>query len=130
MKKIIYPVILKKGEKYIIVSIPDWGIDTQGRDMEEALEMARDAIGLNGIVLKEKGKEFPNPTKLELIETQDGELKTLIDLDFQEYERKNDMRKIKKNCTIPAFLCRTAEKAGINFSATLQEALEIKLNLK
>ena len=35
-----------------------------------------------------------------------------------------------KNCTIPSWLNFEAEKAGINFSATLQAALKAELHLK
>ena len=45
-------------------------------------------------------------------------------------EEKNDMRTIRKNCTIPSWLNFEAEKAGINFSAILQAALKAELNLK
>ena len=34
-----------------------------------------------------------------------------------------------KNCTIPSWLNFEAEKAGINFSATLQAALKAELHL-
>ena len=36
---------------------------------------------------------------------------------------------MKKNCTLPSWLCYEAEKANINFSAVLQEALKEKLNI-
>ena len=37
-----YPVILSEGKEYIVVTIPDFGINTQGKDRTEAMEMARD----------------------------------------------------------------------------------------
>ena len=48
MKK-AYPVILSQGEKFIVVYIPDFEINTQGENIAEAIEMARDAIGVVGI---------------------------------------------------------------------------------
>ena len=40
-----YPIILTQGQKYVVVSIPDFDINTQGEDFADAMEMARDAIG-------------------------------------------------------------------------------------
>ena len=53
----------------------------------------------------------------------------MVDVDFEEYRRKNDMRAVKKNCTIPSWLNFEAERAGINFSAVLQAALKNELNI-
>ena len=45
MKK-AYPIIITKGQKYLVVYIPDFNINTQGKDVPEAMSMARDAIGI------------------------------------------------------------------------------------
>ena len=52
-----YPVILSKGKKFIIVYIPDFNINTQGKDYAEAIEMARDAIGIMGIDMEDEKEE-------------------------------------------------------------------------
>lgn len=49
-------------------------------------------------------------------------MRILVDIDFTKYRLKNDMRSVKKNCTIPSWLNFEAEKAGINFSSVLQKA--------
>ncbi|MDO4381259.1 MAG: HicB family protein, partial [Clostridia bacterium] len=41
----------------------------------------------------------------------------------------NEMRTVKKNCTLPSWLCYEAEKANINFSAVLQAALKRELHI-
>ena len=46
-----------------------------------------------------------------------------------EYRRQNDMRTVKKNCTIPSWLNFAAERAGVNFSAILQAALKKELHI-
>lgn len=48
MKK-AYPVILSRGEKFIVAYVPDFEINTQGTDAADAIEMARDAIGVVSI---------------------------------------------------------------------------------
>ena len=55
---------------------------------------------------------------------------TMVDIDFSVYKKKHDNRMVKKNCTIPYYLNYAAEKEGINFSRSLQEALQEKLGLK
>ena len=125
-----YPVILSKGKNFIVVYIPDFEINTQGKDIAQAMEMARDAIGIMGIDMEDDGESLPAPTPVSEIRTDsDSDIVTLVDVDFQEYRRKNDMRAVKKNCTIPSWLNFEAEKAGINFSALLTAALKRELKI-
>ncbi len=130
MKK-AYPIIMKQGEKFVVVFIPDFDINTQGIDIPEAIEMARDAIGLVGIDMQDEGEVLPTPTELAVINKNKSgdEIITLVDVDFNEYRRKNDLRTVKKNCTIPSWLNFEAEQAGINFSAVLQTALKNELHI-
>lgn len=122
-----YPVVLIPEEKGFTVFIPDFNINTQGDDLTEAIEMARDAIGIMGIDMEDDGKVIPAASAVKDIKHDDDEIVSLVDVDFSEYRRKNDMRTVKKNCTIPAWLCFEAEKRGINFSRVLKEALEIQI---
>lgn len=124
-----YPIILSQGKDYIVVSIPDFNINTQGKDIPEAIEMARDAIGIMGIDMEDEKEALPTPSDLSAIKSNAKDIITLVDVDFAEYRRKNDMRTVKKNCTIPSWLNFEAEKAGVNFSALLQSALKKELHI-
>jgi len=125
-----YPIIMTKGKEKIIVYIPDFKINTQGETEADAMAMARDAIGLIGIDMEDGNEKLPAPTSLyDVYRENKTDIITLVDVDFSEYRRKNDMRSVKKNCTIPSWLSYEAEKAGINFSATLQMALKQELHL-
>ena len=123
-----YPIILTQGQKYVVVSIPDFDINTQGEDFADAMEMARDAIGLMGIDMQDDGKELPTPTPISELTVENGVV-TLVDIDFDVYRRKNELRAFKKNCTIPSWLNYEAEKANINFSQVLQNALMEQLKI-
>lgn len=124
MKK-AYPVILSQGEKFIVAYVPDFQINTQGADIADAIEMTRDAIGVVGIDMEDDGESLPEPTAVSAVKADSVEdIVTLVDVDFGEYRKKNDMRAVKKNCTIPSWLNFEAEKAGVNFSATLTAALK------
>lgn len=130
MKK-AYPIFMTKGKEFVVVYIPDFNINTQGKDIPEAIEMARDAIGLIGIDMEDDGESLPEASNFETAqkEAPAASIISLVDVDFAEYRRKNDMRTVKKNCTIPSWLNFEAEKAGINFSAVLQGALKKELHL-
>ncbi len=125
-----YPIVLTKGEKNIVVSIPDFGIGTQGMTIPDAIEMARDAIGLLGIDMEDDGEELPASSDLKsIIEEHPSDIVSLVDVDFSEYRRRNDMKTVKKNCTLPSWLCVEAEKAKINFSQILQAAIKKELGI-
>lgn len=129
MKK-AYPVILTQGKKYIIAYVPDFEINTQGQDIADAIRMARDAIGIMGIDMEDENETLPEPTVFAEIKPESADdIVTLVDVDFDEYHRRNDMRAVKKNCTIPSWLNFEAEKAGVNFSAILTAALKRELNI-
>lgn len=129
MKK-AYPIILLQRETFILVYVPDFEINTQGGTIVEAIEMARDAIGVVGIDIEDDGESLPEPTIISEVKTDmETDIVTLVDVDFSEYRRKNDLRGVKKNCTIPSWLSVEAERAGINFSAILTAALKKELKI-
>ena len=126
-----YPVILSEGKEYIVVTIPDFGINTQGKDRTEAMEMARDAIGLMGIDMQDDGESLPKPTEMTDVKPENaGDLVTLVDVDFDEYRRANENRAVKKTLTIPSWLNIEAERAGVNFSQILQDGLKARLGIQ
>ena len=124
-----YPIVLTPEAQGFTVYIPDFDINTEGDDLTEAIEMARDAIGLMGIDMEDDGKALPVPSPLQSIQSQDGDTVSLVDVDFTEYRRKNELRTVKKNCTLPSWLCYEAEKANIYFSQALQSALKHELHI-
>jgi predicted RNase H-like HicB family nuclease len=127
--KSVYPIILTPTETGYFITIPDLEINTQGNTLPEAMEMARDAIGLMGIDLEDDGKYLPVPYSVR-IEAEDNDIVTLVDVDFGEYRRKVDNRAVKKNCTIPYWMSVEADKAGVNYSRVLQDAITVLLGLQ
>ncbi len=65
-KKGAYPIILKPADEGYYVRIPDFDIGTQGESVADAMEMARDVIGLMGIDMKDDGKAIPEPYTSEI----------------------------------------------------------------
>ena len=135
-RKAVYPVIFTEDEKgEYLVEVPDMGILTEGKDLAEAMFMARDAIGLKGIVTEDENKEIPEPSRIEDIKVEEGTFtdagKSLValDVDFTEYRRKNDNKTVRRNVTLPSWLDRAAAEAGFNVSQVLREALAEKLHV-
>ena len=125
----VYPVYLEKLEEGgYLVTIPDFGNFTEGKDLADAIYMARDAIGILGMDLQENGEEIPKPFSAEYTPGE-GQEKTLVDIDFDAYRNSLDTRLVRKNCTIPYYLENAAEQAGLNFSRLLAEAISTKLNI-
>lgn len=124
---VVYPVILSKEANGYFVTIPDFDANTEGETLEDAIFMARDAIGILGIEMEDEGEQLPKPFS-RTCEKELGDQEALIDIDFEDYRKKHDNRTVKKNCTIPYYLNAQAEKAGINFSRLLQDALKRELS--
>lgn len=123
-----YPIVMTK-ENGIVVYIPDFDINTQGEDEAEAIAMARDAIGLMGIDMEDDGEKIPNPSPISSIEVTDGQILSLVDVDFVKYRRQHDMRTVRRNVSLPSWLNDAAEEANVNVSAILQKALKLELGL-
>ena len=126
--KAVYPIILTPDKNGYVVSVPDLNINTEGKDIPDAIEMARDAIGLWGICEEDAGRAIPVASS-ELPAHAENEIATLVDIDFAAYRRANDLRTVRKNVTIPSWLNNLAESSGINFSQVLQDGLKSRLNV-
>ena len=92
--------------------------------MDEAVEMAKDAIGL----MLEGCGEAPQASKPSDLPLEGEDFVVMISYNPAEYTRKNN-RAVKKTLSLPAWLNEAAEAAHINFSGVLQEALKAKLEL-
>lgn len=128
--KAAYPVVMYQGSTHIVVFVPDFNINTQGEDYVDAMEMARDAIGLMGIDMEDEGESIPLPSPLSHLHPERADsVVTLVDVDFTEYRRKNDMRTVRRNVSLPSWLNVAAEQAGLNVSSILQTALKQELHI-
>lgn len=137
--KQVYPAFIAEYKKDFLVYVPDMDIYTEGKTMADAIEMARDAIGLKGIDYEDDNKILPSPSSVadaimmakksnSVFDYSTGIL-TLVDVNFTEYRRRFDNRSVRRNVTLPNWLNAEAEKAQINVSRVLQEALMNALGL-
>lgn len=125
-----YPIVLTEmKEGGYLVYAPDMQINTSGTDISNALDMAKEAIELCGIGYEDEKKPVPEPSPLTSVKAKKGEIVLAVNVDFEAFRRTLDNRSVKKNCTLPSWLNEQAEKANINFSASLQRALKEELGL-
>jgi predicted RNase H-like HicB family nuclease len=131
--KLVYPAIFHKTEDKMpyFVEIPDLGALTQGKSLENAIEMAREIICINVIERQKRDESVPEASELGSVKSDDeGAIITLVDADVDAYKRRMENRCVRKNCTIPIWLNDEAEKAGINFSNALQQGLKMELGIE
>ena len=97
-----------------LVCVPDMEIFTEGDTFGDAIEMARDAIGLAGISMEENKEELPMPSDQKAaiekvkqvtddIDFSKGIL-TYVDVDFSEYRKKVDTKTVRRNVALPSWL--------------------------
>ncbi len=135
-----YPAFIKKHNEDYLIFVPDMNIYTEGNNLTNAIEMARDAIGLKGITMEDDGLVLPEPSSFEQAIAKAKEkadeifdystgLLTYVDVDFSEYRLKHDNKMVRRNVTLPCWLNYEADKAQLNVSKVLQEALKKTLSI-
>lgn len=130
MKKLFYPAVFEKEEdgRYFVY-FPDLeGCNTQGDTIEEAYEMAFDAMGILLSYRNDNNIGIPSPSNPENIEISENQVVVIVQFDMLEYQKKHESKAVKKTLTIPSWLNEAAIEQKINFSQALQEALINKIN--
>ncbi len=132
MNKLFYPAIFHRAEEGgFWITFPDIPeCMTQGDDMEQAYEMAVEALGLAITGFEEESIPIPNASKPDAITTAADEFCVVIEFDMLAYKKRTGSKAVKKTLTIPEWLNEEATALGVNFSQVLQEALMIKIGAK
>ena len=130
MSKYVYPAVFTQEDngQYSVVFRDLEGCYTCGDSIEQAIEMAEDALALVLYGYEVEGKEIPRPSSRESIEVHQGEFVNDIRCDTLAYRKMYNNKSVRKNVTLPEWLNEEAEALKINFSQVLQEALLQKLD--
>lgn len=129
MHKLFYPALFHKAEEGgFWISFPDLPeCLTQGDNMEQAYEMAVEALGLTLTYREENKEEIPTPTSIDKVKVEKDSFLVIVEFDMVAYKKRNNSKAVKKTLSIPEWLNEEAIAKGINFSQVLQEALINKI---
>lgn len=126
-----FPAILHyNDDERIGIVFPDLpGCVSQATSDAEAVKRATEALELHLYGMEEDGDHIPQPSRLADIELPPS-CRTIIATALMPLVREDmETRATKKTLTIPAWLNRAAEAAGVNFSALLQKAIKEHLGI-
>ena len=130
MTKYLYHAVFNKEDVGYAVKFPDLkNCFTSGSTLEEAMDMANDVLCLTLYDMEQDGQAIPTASAVNSITHDENEFVSLVGCDTIAYRRFFDNKAVKKTLSIPSWLNDMAERAGINFSGTLQDALKAKLNI-
>lgn len=133
MKKDIYifPAILSFEDDGISVEFPDLpGCITCGETTEEAINNAKEALGLHIYGLEEDNELIPEATNIKDLKLENNEIPALIEVVMPIHRKAIENQSVKKTLTIPQWLNKEAIKRDVNFSQVLQDALKDYLGFK
>ena len=135
--KRVYPVIFTQTQDGFLIEAPDLKVLTEGVDMENAIDMVRDAISIAIVSMEEKGEDIPTPSAMEDIDTtkctfaENGKsFISMVDIDTKAYRKQIDTTPVRRNVSLPTWLNDEVNASGINVSRFLQEALMERLNIE
>ena len=103
---------------------------TSGDDMADAVNMAQDVLCLTLYDLEQDKKPIPQASKPQDIVITGEQFISVIAVDTETYRRFYENKSVKKTLTIPMWLNERAERANINFSGILQDALKVHLHIQ
>lgn len=127
----LFPAVFTYAEDGISVEFPDLpGCLTCGQTDAEALDMAREALGLHLYGMEVDNEAIPTPSRVSALNVQLHQVVVMVDVWMPPLRRNLEIRAVKKTLTLPKWLNDIAERNGVNFSHLLQEAIKQHLGIK
>lgn len=133
--KIWYPTIFtpeEDGSAYTVV-VPDMeqincGCTTFGATLEEACQMALEAIGIS---LEETPEDqLPVPSRPETFNLEPGEFVVPILYDSVKYAQAVGKKSVSRTVSLPEWLDNLAQAENLKYSKVLQRALKKELGIE
>ena len=104
--------------------VPDLpGCITTGSSLDDAIEMITDAASGWLVVAEDEGNEIPAPTPQQKLDIPKNAACSSIRIDTLAYRAATDIKAVRKNVSLPAWMATLAEKRGVNCSQVLQDGL-------
>lgn len=132
--KYVFPAVFSfYSNGSIGIMFPDLpGCVSSAKTLDEALYMASDALALHISGIEEDGDAIPQPSDCLTLKSSLAQEQIIVPvMAFMPTVRERIRnRNVNKMCTVPSWLVHEAERQGLNFSHTLQDALMLKLGVK
>lgn len=126
----VYPALFHPNEDgSITVTFPDLpGCVTEGKDIANALYMARDALALWIDTTDLVGDPVPPASSVSDMQTAAGEFASLVDADTSAYKRQRQSKAVKRTISLPEWMDIRATEEKISLSRELQSALAARFD--
>ena len=119
-----YVAVLHYADDGISITFPDLpGCYPCAEATEEAIDHAREAMGLHLWGIEQDNEEIPEPTPINKIHLAAEDVPVLIDVFMPPIRERINNRFVKKTLSLPAWLADAADKNGVNCSKVFQNAL-------
>ena len=123
-KRYTFVAILTEEENGISIEFPDLpGCCPCAETMEQAMDNAKEALGLHIWGMEQDGEPIPEPTPIGKIKTATGQVAISVDVFMPSVRERIENKSIKKTLTIPNWLDKLAAGEQINYSKLFQDAL-------
>ncbi|KAB3524919.1 type II toxin-antitoxin system HicB family antitoxin [Alkaliphilus serpentinus] len=127
----IFPAVFDYDDDGISISFPDLpGCFSCADSDEEAIYMAKEALGLHLYGMEEDGDDMPVPTSINKISLESNQAVVLVEVLMPTVRQAVENFSVKKTLSIPQWLNKLAIENNINFSQALQTALKEQLGIR
>lgn len=91
----LFTEVKDNGKDYVLVHVPDLNVLTEGKDLDDALKMAQDAVSLTLVTQEDNGIDIEKIIPMENLDVTKGEFSNLGQtiresfwIDTEEYRKK------------------------------------------
>lgn len=95
----------------------------------EALDMAKEALGLHLWSMEEDGEEIPEPSAPLAVPHEGNQIVCLVEVWMPPIRSRLTSRSTKTTVTLPQWLKDKADEHQVNYSQLLQNAIKTHLGL-
>ena len=127
----VYPMIFRPEEdgNGWCVFIPDLqGCVTHAVSFADGIDQMRSGICEFLYALEEKGIDVPPPSDPQCVETEPGDIVSLLDADMETHRRRAGSKAVVRTISIPQWMDILARQDGISLSQVTQDALRAQFH--
>ena len=125
-----YVAVLSYDDDGISIEFPDIpGCLSCADTTEEAVNNAKEALGLHMWSMEKDNDEIPIPTDVSNLDLNKNQIPLMVEVFMPPIRERQNNRFVKKTLSIPSWLNAEAKRARVNFSQLLQASLKEHLGI-